>query len=50
MAADVEVFAHDGDVDGVGEVGVEGVGVVAAGEHLLDLVGIWIWKRHGGSG
>ena len=47
MTADVEVLAHNGDIDGVGEVGVEDVGMVAVGEHLFDLVGIWVRKRHG---
>jgi len=42
VGADVEILADDGDVDGVGEVGVEDAGDVAVGEHLFDLVGGWV--------
>jgi len=40
----VEVLADDGDVDGVGEVGVEEGGDVAVGEHFFDLVGGWVGR------
>lgn len=46
-AADVEVLADDGDVEGVGEVGVEDGGDVAVGENLFDLVAGGVGGRHG---
>ena len=47
MTCDVEVLTYDSHVDRVGEIGVEDVGDIAVGEHLLYLIGIWIGKRHG---
>ena len=46
MAFNVEVLIHDTHIDGVGEVGVEDTWNVTIGEHLFNLVGIWIGRRH----
>lgn len=48
-AAEVEVLAtHDQNVDVLGEVAVEDVGVAAVGEHFFDLVGGGVGGGHDG--
>ena len=48
IATDVEILTGDGDVNGVGEVGVEFFGLHSVEEHLFDLVGVWVGRwRHG---
>lgn len=39
---DVVILTDDSHIDGVGEVGVEGIWKFAVGEHFFDLVDSWI--------
>ena len=47
VATNVEFFSHYRYLDVFSAVAVERALGGAAGEHFFDLVGCWVWRRHG---
>lgn len=42
MTSGMSIFAWDNRIEGVGEIGMEGIRELAVGEHVFDLIDGWV--------